>query len=330
MHTQYKNSLDKSEFSTFDWTTELIILVGRVFDTFLTSDMHKWPWNAYINLPLIPIYLILSRFKKYGYLLIVSALLEWPSVYDRGLQNRSVQVKSLYPPSPYTVGFILLPITRILYNRALKRITDWVLGPRVPAVDGEDENALMIVRVRGRGEDGNAANGNEDGDAANANAQEGAEPALDDPVAEHNAADQTITIYASPLGRKLAGALLVPMIARHMGNLLLRLASKEGTFSRYLRQILAITPKSTPSRWWGPSLGSLTKSGSAANSIGVGSYRWSLDRGGSSIFGSDVSWTDVLRALWGGSRVWADFDPIWYVCDVLESATLTLTFSHQY
>ncbi|KAE9403405.1 hypothetical protein BT96DRAFT_1016972 [Gymnopus androsaceus JB14] len=262
----------------------------EVYDTFLTSDM-----------------------SKYGYLLMVSALLEWPSIYDRSLQSRAVvewNAKSLYPPSPYTIGFILLPITRILYNKALKRVTDWVLGARIPIVDGEEENALMVVRVRGGGGDANAANENAGQQAANANAQPApGEPALDEPVAEHNPADQTITIYASPLGRKLAGALLVPMIARHMGNFLLRLACKEGTFARYLRQILAIAPKATPNRWWEPSSLGSRSSGSSVSSIGVGSYRWSLDKNG---FGSDVAWKDVLRALWGGSRVWAEFDPVWW------------------
>ncbi|KAJ3913605.1 hypothetical protein F5877DRAFT_52045, partial [Lentinula edodes] len=259
----------------------------EVYDAFLTDDLSKWPWSAYINLPLIPVFLVASRFKtRFSFLPIVSALLEWPNLYDRGLQspaNIEWNTIAVFPPSPYTVGFILLPLVRFLYNKALKRVTKWVLGARIPTVDVEDENALMVVRLRGAAEDGeppdnNNADANEPGADQVAN-----QPRLEEPVAEHNPADQTITIYASPLGRKLAGALLVPMIARHMGNILFHLARKQGVLARYLRYILAIGPRSAPNR----SCSSTT-------------------------LGSDAPWKDVLRALWGGSKAWAEFDPIWW------------------
>ncbi|KAJ4480929.1 hypothetical protein J3R30DRAFT_2380835 [Lentinula aciculospora] len=283
----------------------------EVYDAFLKDDMTRWPWNAYINLPLIPIFLVASRFDtRFGFLPIVSAFLEWPNLYDRGLRSPTAvewNTKNVFPPSPYTVGFILLPLARLLYNKALKRVTNWILGARIPTVDGEDENALMVVRVRGAAGDADQLDGEE---AAN-------QRRLEEPVAEHNPADQTITIYASPLGRKLAGALLVPMIARHMGNMLLRLASKQGVFARYLRQILAVGPRSGPNRsWWDTNSLSLSSSsgwkGSPGLSVGIGNYRWSFDKSESTILGSDVPWKDVLRALWGGSRAWAEFDPIWW------------------
>ncbi|KAJ3793357.1 hypothetical protein GGU11DRAFT_410270 [Lentinula aff. detonsa] len=293
----------------------------ELYDTFLTDNMSKWPWSAYINLPLIPIFLIASRFDtRAGFLPIVSALLEWPNHYDRGLQSLEWKATNIFPPSPYTVGFILLPLARLLYNRALKRVTEWVLGARIPPTDGEDENALMVVRVRGAAGDEEPPNdGNADGDQQN-DVQVADQPEAEEPVAEHNPAEQTITIYASPLGRKLAGALLIPMIARHMGNTLLRLARRPGVFARYLRHILAIGPRSTPNRsWWDVNQLSSTSYGKAGTgssgsslSFGVGNYRWGFDKSGSTIFGSDVPWKDVLHALWGGSKAWAEFDPVWW------------------
>ncbi|KIK57584.1 hypothetical protein GYMLUDRAFT_46144 [Collybiopsis luxurians FD-317 M1] len=302
----------------------------QVYDTFLSSDMSIWPWTAYINLPLIPIFLIASRFDStgYGYLPVVSALLEWPNLYDpRLLLNMPTTSTSisttLYPPSPYTVGFILLPLARYLYSKALAKVTQWVLGPRIPTVNGEDENALMVVRVRG----GAAAAGpnpdNANADGNNANPEPAVEPADDGDQ------EQTITIYASPLGRKLAGALLVPLVARYMGNFLLRLASRQSVLARYLRRLLAIGPQSKPSpnlSWWNkatlgeeypnPTWSSASKSSESilgspsplSFGFGVGSLKWQIDgnkRG-------NVSWKDVLRVLWGGSKAWADFDPVWW------------------
>ncbi|KAJ3837242.1 hypothetical protein EV361DRAFT_797926 [Lentinula raphanica] len=296
----------------------------EIYDTFLTDDMTKWPWSAYINLPLIPIFLVASRFDtKFGFLPIISALLEWPNLYDREPQipmPMPPNLTNIFPPSPYTVGFILLPIARFLYDRALKRLTKWVLGARVPTVDGEDENALMVVRVRGGANDGEPQNANQENQQDDN--QPADQPGVEEPVAEHNPAEQTITIYASPLGRKLAGALLVPMIARHMGNTLLRLARKQGVLARYLRSILAISPRSAPNRsWWDANSLSSTSSsswkagsGSASPSLsfGVGNYRWGVDNNGSTFFGSNVPWKDVWRALWGGSKAWAEFDPVWW------------------
>ncbi|KAJ3808368.1 hypothetical protein F5876DRAFT_46176 [Lentinula aff. lateritia] len=259
----------------------------QVYDAFLTDDLSKWPWSAYVNLPLIPVFLVASRFKtRFSFLPIVSALLEWPNLYDRGLQspaNIEWNTMTVFPPSPYTVGFILLPLVRFLYNKALKRVTKWALGARIPTVNGEDENAWMVVRLRGAAENGEPPD-NDNADANEPGADQAVnQPRLEDPVAEHNPADQTITIYASPLGRKIAGALLVPMIARHMGNILFHLARKQGVLARYLRYILAIGPRSAPNRSCG-----------------------------STMLKNDVPWKDILRALWGGSKAWAEFDPIWW------------------
>lgn len=319
-----------------NFSAQTDFLIHRVYDAFLTDDLSKWPWSAYINLPLIPVFLVASRFKtRFSFLPIVSALLEWPNLYDRGLQspaNIEWNTITVFPPSPYTVGFILLPLVRFLYNKALKRVTKWVLGARIPTVDVEDENALMVVRLRGAAENGEPPD-NDNADANEPGADQAAnQPRLEEPVAEHNPADQTITIYASPLGRKLAGALLVPMIARHMGNILFHLARKQGVLARYLRYILAIGPRSAPNRsWWDAN--SLSPSSYASRkvepgsslSFGVGHYRWNLDKSGSTILGSDVPWKDVLRALWGGSKAWAEFDPIWYTISSLHLACFDLT-----
>ncbi|KAL0569467.1 hypothetical protein V5O48_012493 [Marasmius crinis-equi] len=259
----------------------------EVYEAVLTSNPHNLPVSARINLPLIPIGLICYRFNtSYNLFPAISTLLEWPSLHRRNSSLSTPSQSALaWPPSPFTVGFIAMPLIRYLYGICLQRVTRWVLGPSssslqrglrraagdtdvaVAGDDGEEDRMLMI-RIRN-------ANGEP---AENNNAGGG----------EGNRDQTAITIYASPLGRKIGGALLIPLIARRMGNLLLKVSKH----SELLRRFLGVRSAPAPTSSWKPS---------------------SLFSAGKSLVAPQpVTWKLVLRAIWGGGRAWAEFDPIWW------------------
>ncbi|THV03467.1 hypothetical protein K435DRAFT_774870 [Dendrothele bispora CBS 962.96] len=177
----------------------------QLYNTVLPPNT-PWPWTAYINLPLIPIALVLTQFlpqsssssshslisplntsNNFLYPLI-SLLLEWPNFQHPRFLFQSLsshndadhlhhpdqssislnsstssssssspfsflthgpRTPSLWPPSPFTVGFILIPLTRYVYLRLRRRVLRWVLGP--------DPTRFLLgyyyenMRERGRG-----------------------------------------------------------------------------------------------------------------------------------------------------------------------------------
>ncbi|EEB87362.1 hypothetical protein MPER_15300, partial [Moniliophthora perniciosa FA553] len=135
------------------------------------------------------------------------------------------------------MGFIAFPIVRWIYGKCLRRITQWVLGSTshrglgnaagnraaARAGEDEDEDRMLMIRIRNGGAEQqnqhrNQNRGGGNGDDADDDGQPGA----------------TLTIYASPLGRKIGGALLIPYIAKRMGELLLRLSKHSETLRRFL------------------------------------------------------------------------------------------------
>ncbi|KAK1235945.1 hypothetical protein PQX77_000812 [Marasmius sp. AFHP31] len=259
----------------------------ELFNAVLTSDPHNWSISALINLPLIPIGLICYRFNSsYNLFPAISTLLEWPSLHKRGLPQHNTNVLA-WPPSPFTVGFIAMPIVRYLYGKCLDRFTRWLLGPTPrtllgraagnrPVIDraDDDEDRMLILRFRGG---------------------QGPEPENENQGNDADGNQASLTIYASPLGRKIGGALLIPFIARRMGNLLLRFSKR----SEFLRRLLAVRPPSSTSSTWPFSSASSSSlfSGKIASGIATSPL---------------VTWKLVLRAIWGGGRAWAEFDPVWW------------------
>ncbi|KAJ8081066.1 hypothetical protein PM082_017907 [Marasmius tenuissimus] len=259
----------------------------ELFNAVLTSDPHNWSISALINLPLIPIGLICYRFNSsYNLFPAISTLLEWPSLHKRGLPQHNMNVLA-WPPSPFTVGFIAMPIIRYLYGKCLDRFTRWLLGPTPrtllgratgnrPVIDraDDDEDRMLILRFRGG---------------------QGPEPENENQGNDADGNQASLTIYASPLGRKIGGALLIPFIARRMGNLLLRFSKR----SEFLRRLLAVrSPSSTLSTWpFASASSSSLFSGKVASGIATS---------------PPVTWKLVLRAIWGGGRAWAEFDPVWW------------------
>ena len=256
----------------------------RLFNAVLTSDPHNWSISALINLPLIPIGLICYRFNSsYNLFPAISTLLEWPVLHKRGLPHQYNTSVLAWPPSPFTVGFIAMPIVRYLYNKCLDRFTRWLLGPTSrtllgratgnrPIIDraDDDDDRMLILRFRG-----------------------GPEPEPENRANDADGNQTSLTIYASPLGRKIGGALLIPFIARRMGNLLLRLSKR----SEFLRRLLAVRSLSSSSTW--------PFSSRSSPSLFSGKLASGLTPS------PPVTWKLVLRAIWGGGRAWAEFDPVW-------------------
>ncbi|KAG7088761.1 hypothetical protein E1B28_012727 [Marasmius oreades] len=262
---------------------------NELFEALLTSDPSKWPWTALINLPLIPLGLISYRFNStYNIFPAISSLLDWPDFQIRHGQNSNNDLLP-WPPSPFTVGFIALPLTRYLYRKCLERVTRWVLQTSPQrglnaAIEGDDDDRLLVIRFRhAQGNDGEPGGGDLRG-------------AEDDNENPGNGGEASIRIYASPLGRRIGGALLIPFISKRMGNLLLRLSK----YSELLRRFLAIR---RPGRW---PFSSLTMRSPASIGFSAGKNIFGQEREG------EVTWRLVLRALWGGGRAWAEFDPVWW------------------
>lgn len=121
-----------------------------MYDILLTDDPANWPWPAYINLPLIPISLVLSRAQDTSTLpIIIPILLVWPPTSPAGLREKTLREywtipenarrlalstlpfsKQLWPPSPAAFGIFIIPLARVVYRMLYSRLAFWVLGAK--------------------------------------------------------------------------------------------------------------------------------------------------------------------------------------------------------
>ncbi|EDR09633.1 uncharacterized protein LACBIDRAFT_318899 [Laccaria bicolor S238N-H82] len=322
--------------------------IGKeMFDTLLTDDPSNWPWTAFINLPLLPISLILSRFQSTNELSpIIPILLVWPPTYPVGERSRRLQdywkkpenstrLGSLFsntpsptrswPPSPVLFSLFGLPIIRMIYRSCYAHLYYKLMGTRL-AVATRDRNRRglrfeegpFVIRIR--------ANVQEEGQQQDQQQQQQPQQAQVDPqqqqqqlqmvdqaaeeIAAANqdqdpdaaavavaAAEQLIEINASSLGRRVGGALMIPAISSAMGSLLFRLSKH----SSLLRQFLGVR-------------------------LGMGSKKFPLPPPVvMELFGLEGEWEGAglvkqfvmgcklgMAALWGGTRTWAESDPIWW------------------
>lgn len=220
----------------------------------LGDDPSKWPWHAFIHLPVLPFSLILSRTRLFDTFPLVPLLLTWSSsppvrdlastsIWNWSASSRaasSAQPSLTWPPTPI-MGMILFPLIRRLYRRAFDRLTKYVMGKHpVPTADAgpfrrvvfalnDDGPAPLRVRIGANIEAPAAPNGA--AAPAAADRDDG-----DDAVA---AAERTLHVTTSSIGRFVGGALLIPTISKYMGALLLRLSRR----SSWLRAFLAIGPR---------------------------------------------------------------------------------------
>lgn len=208
----------------------------------------------------------------------------------------------------------------------------------------------LVIRIMANVDVGDGGNGQAQGgqaqagqaqagqDANNAAGAAGAEDAEDDPdVAAVQAAEQLIEINATSLGRKVGGALLIPAMSSMMGSILLRLSKR----SYLLRMFLGIRQDrgGHNERSWVSSLlvGDYSGPGSddsisgrtfsSSSSYPEPPLSWSrLLSSSYSSFDDVKPWKSmprvqqvktglqlVLNAFLGGSRMWVDSDPVWYV-----------------
>jgi len=214
----------------------------------------------------------------------------------RQLIRTSLPSISGWPPSPMVFGLFLVPIARMFYRRFFTQFSHWVLGTRpgpvVPVrrfVWQLNEGGPFAIRI--------GANVHR----APPQAQQAPEPAPGaQPEQEPNAAvpdvvaaaEQTIEIMTSSMGRLVGGALLVPAISNAMGSLLFRLSKR----SYLLRKFLAVRP---PLKGFTPPL-----------PLGPFSYKQHWD-GMSTLKQIGMTLRIALGAVWTGTQTWAECDPVW-------------------
>ncbi|OJT05014.1 hypothetical protein TRAPUB_4196 [Trametes pubescens] len=249
----------------------------EMFNLLLTDDPSKWPWHAFIHLPVIPFSLILSRTRLFDTFPLVPLLLTWatsPPVLSSPSSSPSspsspatpVFAPSLasllglrratdphfvpalnWPPTPL-MALVLFPALRIAYRRAFDALTRRVMGTPAGAETGPAARIRRVVLAMN--EDGPAPirlriGANMDPPAANPaapnpNAPAAAAAAGDEPADDPAGdAERTLHVTTASLGRFVGGALLLPSIAARMGALLLRLSAH----SSLLRVLLAVRPR---------------------------------------------------------------------------------------
>jgi len=270
----------------------------EMFDLILTEDPTNWPWHAYLNLPLIPFSLILSRTTLWRSAVspIVPLFLAWPTtlpVRDRRLDPQTwlrfqratpsgLALPSLmsWPPAPI-VATIALPLIQTAYRNMFSKFHHWMLNS-----DPSSEPSAPIFpwRLEIRfGQDAEDAPNEEAREEENRvdeqQNQEG--DGNQDPVA---AAERFQSVSSASVGRFVGGALLIPRISNVMGSFLFRLSKHSGL----LRKFLAIRP---------PLKGRLDGFGtSEVKSVG------DLGQAAKAVF----------RVLIGGTKTWTEADPVWW------------------
>jgi hypothetical protein len=134
-----------------------------MFRALLTSNPTRWPWHAWINLPLIPFSLIASRTPLVLWTTspLVPLLFPWPSTppiaaaaaaaAGRGSLRlaRSARSPPLWPPPPALVC-ALFPIVRKLYMRLRDRVfraaVQDILGPGLGRQRREQRRQELLRR----------------------------------------------------------------------------------------------------------------------------------------------------------------------------------------
>ncbi|KAI0369237.1 hypothetical protein BV20DRAFT_368630 [Pilatotrama ljubarskyi] len=117
----------------------------EMFNLLLTDDPSKWPWHAFIHLPVIPFSLILSRIRLFDTFPLVPLLLTWATTPP--IRTASTSFGGLWaltgkagtgaqaafypalnwPPTPF-MAMVLFPLIRSFYRRAFDRLSKLVLG----------------------------------------------------------------------------------------------------------------------------------------------------------------------------------------------------------
>jgi hypothetical protein len=235
-----------------------------MYNIILTDDPTNWPWHAFLNLPLIPLTLLLARtpFLDAALPLATPFFLAWPtsaparpthSLLSSHFSSAASTRPSLpaptfplnllrWPPPPLAMLF-LIPFVRMQYGRLLARVRHWALGTR-PARRPASVNRLVWdlnempfpVRIRMVA---NLADepAPEPAPDANADPQERQQPEdgnADPNAAAAEAAERAVHITHLSLGRMLLETLALPYIANRLGRALYRLSARSSALYRLL------------------------------------------------------------------------------------------------
>jgi len=149
----------------------------------------------------------------------------------------------------------------------------------VQDANGNEQNVDLL-----EGNDGGAAQP----DNANNNANEVPQ---DRNAANLAAAERSLEINAMSLGRRIGGALLIPYISNLMGSLLFQLSRH----SHLLRELLGIKPHRRLLNGLPPSM-----------------YAYPIVNGSGMTERLGQMVKVIFGSLWGGSRTWGEFDPVWW------------------
>lgn len=246
-----------------------------------------------------------------------------------------------WPPPPFILGLFIFPIVREGYKRLFSPFSKWVLDSttgggehgqgqrgerdmqqvligaiaedepflriRVNAhLDEDDEPAPPGALPGGRANRGPRQGNNGDGPNDN-------DPNDDDGAGDAAvAAENTIRVSGTSLGRLIGGALIIPRISSMMGSLLFWLS----THSVLLRKFLAVRPPLRAAGRIGP-LGLTTGTGAP---LGTGLSDMLSPR---AMFGGrtlaemglvkklGVAGMLGLSVAWRGTYAWAECDPVW-------------------
>jgi len=273
--------------------------------------------------------------------MVVPLLLVWPSASPVGepskrlleywikpenafrLTNTSPLPDKYWPPPPVILGVLGVPLVKVLYKKCYSYLYWKVLGTQLPQPRRIPREGLrfnegpFVIRIRanldiggeaqqqaGQQQDGQNVEGAplapvapDEGVVGDANADPNV---LADPNAlAVQAAEQRIEVDAASLGRRVGGALIIPAISSLMGTLLYRLSAHSGV----LRTFLGIRPPrvsgSPPLPPWG-----------RFAAFTSGESKW---KELSPLLQAKVGFKLVLSAFLGGSKMWFDSDPVWYV-----------------
>lgn len=312
-HTRVPRQRD---VSCFELPRDSYAHISQSFDLVLTDDPSNWPWHAFINLPLVPMSLIISRTNVLDGFPLVPLFLAWttspPVQTTENLMTARWRRASItgsdrpwgpilsWPPSPLMVS-LLFPTIMKFYRSYFGKLRQRVMGQE-PTTDAavrryvwalnDDRNVQLQVDVNAipdleQVRERRRQNANQQGEGNGEQNEENQDDPPQDPAA---AAERTIRVTTASLGRFVGGALLIPKISNWMGAILFRLSK----YSFVLRHFLAIRPpRMGPpevfGRWFDAQPWSRM---TAAKQLGVGMHM-------------------ALSVMCGGTKTFAECDPVW-------------------
>lgn len=239
-------------------------LGNQAFQYFLGDDWQDWPWHAWINVPLIPIYLFTARTNFFVSFTTWWGIFLAPQYTHLSAdQPNNVDYLTAWPPHPMLIP-ILSPLLHVLYTPLRDYISRKVLGIDKPPERRTQRIVWDLERFQGRVEidwvdqDGhheaendedNPRDGARNGDnqAPNPEVQGQQEGVVDENNANAVANEATIRVTPRSMGMIIGSTLILPTVSNLMGALLYKLASKFKLYA--LQRFLGIRAYPRPRRF---------------------------------------------------------------------------------